>query len=118
MSYQAATKLMKGGGISREKARKWCASRGLNPDWLMDGDGSKTALNAAEAPPPSPGPKFSDNHRLNPQEWEMWQAFLIAATKDEKQTIMERYEMVKQMAEHSYKSVLKPKPALKKKGEK
>jgi len=118
ISYQAANKLMKGGGMSYENAVKWAKPRGLNPEWVFSGESDKSGLSVAEPPPPSPGPKFTDNHRLTPQEWEMWQAFVIAATKEEKQTIFERYEMVKQMAEHSYRKVISAKAAAKKKPDK
>jgi hypothetical protein len=109
VSYQAARKIKLGGGIDHKNAVAYAKPRNVNPDWLETGEGERVATEAAGAPPPNPDHKFSDNRKLTPAEWEMFQAFTIAATKAEKQTIMERYEMVKRMAEHEYNTVIKAK---------
>lgn len=53
-------------------------------------------------PPPAPAPNFQDNHTLTPEQWEMFQAFSIAATSDEKKAIIERYESLKKIAAQVY----------------
>lgn len=53
-------------------------------------------------PPAAPAPGFRDNHTLSPEQWEMFQAFSIAATSDEKKAILERYESLKKIAAQVY----------------
>lgn len=53
-------------------------------------------------PPEAPAPDFRDNHTLTPEQWEQYQAFSIAATSDEKKTIVERYESLKKIAAQVY----------------
>lgn len=52
--------------------------------------------------PPAPSPRFADSHQLTPEQWEQFQAFSIAATSDEKKTIIERYESLKIIAAQVY----------------
>lgn len=55
-------------------------------------------------PPPPLAPGFRDSHTLTPEQWEQFQAFSIAATSDEKRTIIERYESLKMIAAQVYGS--------------
>lgn len=60
------------------------------------------AKKTEKSAPPAPSPDFRDNHTLTPEQWEQFQAFSIAATSDEKKTIIERYESLKKIAEQVY----------------
>lgn len=63
---------------------------------------SPPGAKAKVAQPPAPAPDFRDNHTLTPEQWEMFQAFSIAATSEEKKTIIERYESLKKIAAEVY----------------
>lgn len=105
VSYQAAVKVKKGGGLSLENTNKAAKKFGVNPEWLATGKGEKIAYAKSKVPPPAaPAPDFRDNHHLTPEQWEMFQAFSIAATSEEKKTIIERYESLKQIAAQVYGS--------------
>ena len=105
VSYQAAKKIFDGGGIKFDTAERGAKALGCDPHWLMTGKRQEQA----SPPPPPLSPRFDDNRRLTPAQWEQWQAFSIAATPAEKQAIIERYEMVKQMAERSFNHALRSK---------
>lgn len=59
--------------------------------------------------PAAPAPDFSDNHQLNAEQWEQFQAFSIAATSEEKKQIMERYAALKILADQNMERLAKSK---------
>lgn len=75
--------------IAKAEALPGCAG------WFTGGAAGRTT-------PPPPPPGFQDNHQLTPEQWEMFQAFSIAATSDEKKAIIERYEALKKIASQVY----------------
>ena len=78
--------------VAKAEALKGCAG------WFAVGGKS-----GAHVPPPAaPAPDFRDTHQLTPDQWELFQAFSIAATSEEKKTIIERYESLKQIAAEVY----------------
>lgn len=90
----------------------------VSPTWLAEGTGPKYLKEGKQTavpiknpppspkphvePPPPPPPGFEDNRTLSPEEWEVYQAFVMAATPEERRTIIERHESLKIMAEKYY----------------
>lgn len=60
-----------------------------------------------DATPPAPSPGFEDRRTLKPEDWELWQAFSIGATKEQRAAIVERYESIKLAAQELQDAIRK-----------
>lgn len=100
--------------IERSVAEVICAEYfpEISPTWLAEGVGPKylkedKKVAAPEDLPPSPKPRveppappsgFQDNHTLKPEQWELWQAFNILTSSEDKRSLLDRYHALKEIS--------------------
>ncbi len=81
---------------------------------LEDKRGFAGWFSAAPSPnisePPAPPASFEDNRTVDHADWELLQAFKIAATEEERAAITGRYKSIKALAEQIARQQVQAKP--------